>query len=203
MDEPDANPPGRTVTWTAVQGLMRMVNAYPGNGFVNKLKSGRPMKAVSKFVSIYSNPSLSWKDLSFLRQRTKLPILLKGILHPDDARLALEHGMNGIIVSNHGGRQVDGSISAIHALPSVVDAVKGVVPVLMDSGVRGGADIFKALALGARAVCIGRPYVYGLAIGGQDGVAEVLKNLLTDFDLTMGLAGCKSVSEIGRQCLSN
>lgn len=201
MDEPDANPPNRKVSWATVQGLIRMVNAYPGTGFFAKLKSGRPMKAVSKFVSIYSNPSLSWKELSFLRQRTKLPILLKGILHPDDAQLAVEYGMNGIIVSNHGGRQVDGSISAIHALPGVVDAVKGAIPVLMDSGVRGGADVFKALALGAKAVCIGRPYVYGLAIGGQEGVGEVLKNLVADFDLTMGLAGCKSVSEIGRQCL--
>ena len=110
--------------------------------------------------------------------------------------------MNGVIVSNHGGRQVDGAISTIEALPGIVKAVNGQVPVLMDSGIRGGADMFKALALGAKAVCIGRPYVYGLAIGGKEGVKEVVKNLLGDFDLTMGLAGCKSVSEITKGTLS-
>ena len=133
---------------------------------------------------------------------TKLPILLKGILHPDDARKAIDYGMNGIIVSNHGGRQVDGSISTLDALPSIVEVVQGKIPVLMDSGIRGGADIFKALALGAKAVCVGRPYVYGLAIAGEQGVTEVLQNMLTDFELTMALAGCKCVSEITRSTLA-
>ena len=196
MEEENDNSSDRKVTAHSLAGLIQIVKNYPGNGFFSKLRSGRPVKAVQKFVDIYSNPALMWKDLKFLRDRTKLPVLLKGINHPDDARMAIDHGMNGIIVSNHGGRQVDGAISALEALPAIVEAVGDKVPVLMDSGVRGGADIFKALALGAKAVCIGRPYVYGLTIGGQQGVMEVMRNLLADFDLTMGLAGCRSVSEI-------
>lgn len=161
----------------------------------------RSLAAVKKFTEIYTNPALTWDKLSFLRQRTKLPILLKGILHPDDARLALEHGIDGLIVSNHGGRQVDGAIGALDALPAVVDAVGDQIPVLFDSGIRGGADLFKALALGARAVCLGRPYAYGLALAGADGVAEVLRNLLADFELTMALSGYRSVAELNRACL--
>ncbi len=155
-----------------------------------------PIGAAAKFVQVYSNPALTWRDLAFLRTKTKLPILLKGILHPDDARLALEHGMDGIIVSNHGGRQVDGAIAAADALPAVAKAVAGRVPVLFDSGIRTGSDVFKAIALGASAVLIGRPYVYGLAIGGSDGAAEVLKNLIAEFDLTMGLSGCATLTAI-------
>jgi lactate 2-monooxygenase len=179
-----------------------MVKNYPGGNFLAKLKSGRPVKAVQKFISIYSNPALQWSDLKFLKEITGLPIVLKGILHPDDARKAVDFGMGGIIVSNHGGRQVDGSISTIDALPGVVEAVNGKIPVLMDSGIRGGADIFKALALGAKAVCLGRPYVYGLAAGGESGVHEVLQNTLTDFELTMALSGCKDISEITRSALA-
>ena len=152
-------------------------------------------------MSIYSNPATTWEDLAWLRKQTKLPILLKGILHPDDARKAVDSGMNGIIVSNHGGRQVDGSITTIDALPKIVGAVESKIPVLLDSGVRGGADVFKALALGAKAVCIGRPYVYGLTIAGEQGVAEVMQNLIADFELTMGLAGCKNISEITPETL--
>ena len=201
MDEPsEVAPPGK-VTMESLAGLIKMVKAYPGNGFINKLRSGRPVKAVRKFTSIYSNPALTWNDLAFLRSRTKLPILLKGILHPADARLAIEHGINGIIVSNHGGRQVDGSISTLDALPGIVNETHGNIPVLIDGGIRGGADIFKALALGAKAVCIGRPYVYGLTIGGKEGVIDVLKNLMADFELTMGLAGCASIAEIKPESL--
>jgi lactate 2-monooxygenase len=153
---------------------------------------------VRRFVETYSRPSLSWDDLAFLRERTRLPILLKGILHPADAVAAIEHGMDGIVVSNHGGRQVDGAIGTMDALPEIVDAVAQRVPILLDSGIRSGADIFRALALGASAVGLGRPYVWGLATGGEDGVREVIRNLRADFDLTMGLAGCASVPEIGR-----
>jgi lactate 2-monooxygenase len=142
---------------------------------------------------------LQWDDLKFLRQLTKLPILLKGVLHPDDARKAVEAGIDGVIVSNHGGRQVDGAIASLDALPAVAEAVNGRIPVLFDSGVRGGADVFKALALGATAVCLGRPYVYGLALAGQRGVEEVVGNVLAEFDLTLGLAGCAKVSEITRE----
>jgi lactate 2-monooxygenase len=122
--------------------------------------------------------------------------VLKGVLHPDDAKKALEHGIDGLIVSNHGGRQIDGEIASLDALPTVAEAVNGKIPVLFDSGVRGGADVFKALALGATAVCLGRPYVYGLALAGEAGVSEVIANVLAEFDLTMGLAGCRRAAEI-------
>ncbi len=148
------------------------------------------------FMGIYSNPTITWERLSFLRRQTRLPILLKGINHPADARLAIEHGMDGIIVSNHGGRQVDGAQAALTGLRKVADQVAGRVPVLFDSGIRGGADIFKALALGARAVLVGRPYVYGLAIDGQAGVSAVLRGMLAELDLTLGLAGCRTLGEI-------
>ena len=191
----------RKITLHSIAGLIRMIRNYPGSNFISKLISGRPIKAVQKFISIYSNPALTWDDLKFLKEITQLPVLLKGILHADDARKAIDYGMNGIIVSNHGGRQVDGSISAIDALPSITETVQNKIPILLDSGIRGGADIFKALALGAKAVCIGRPYVYGLAVGGETGVREVLQNMLTDFELTMGLAGCKNISEIKRESI--
>jgi lactate 2-monooxygenase len=152
-------------------------------------------------VSIYSNPATTWNDLSFLRQNTKLPIILKGIVHPEDARKALDAGVNGIIVSNHGGRQTDGSIATLDALPNIVEVVQNRIPVLLDSGVRGGADVVKALALGAKAVCVGRPYVYGLALGGEQGVYEVMRNIMAEFELTMALAGCATISEINREML--
>ncbi len=192
----------RKITFQSILGLIGMVRKFPGEGFFKKLRSGKPVKAVQKFVATYSNPCTTWEDLKFLRQHTKLPIVLKGILHPDDARKAMDFGMDGIIVSNHGGRQVDGSISTIEALPKITEVVNGKIPVLMDSGIRGGADAFKAIALGAKAVCIGRPYVYGLSIAGQQGVYEVLRNFMTDFELTMGLTGCKNISEITRETLA-
>ncbi|HEY3406408.1 MAG TPA: lactate 2-monooxygenase [Ohtaekwangia sp.] len=197
LDEPaDAPAAKRKITLQTIRGLITMVNNYPGGSFFSKLKSKRPIRAVQKFISTYSNPSVTWDDLKFLREHTKLPIVLKGILHPDDARKTVDLGMNGIIVSNHGGRQVDGAISTLDALPEIISAVNARIPVIMDSGIRGGADAFKALALGAKAICIGRPYVYGLAIAGEEGVYQVLRNLLADFELTMSLAGCKNVSEI-------
>jgi lactate 2-monooxygenase len=184
----------------ALRTLIELTRAYPDR-FWPTLLSGRGRAAVQKFTEIYSRPSLTWETLAFLRERTDLPILLKGILHPDDAARAVTEGMNGVIVSNHGGRQVDGAIATLEALPAVVEAVDGRIPVLLDSGVRGGADMFKALALGARAVLIGRPYVYALGIAGRAGVRELLFNLAADFDLTMGLAGCRSVAEIGPDAL--
>jgi lactate 2-monooxygenase len=144
---------------------------------------------------------VTWGDLAFLREHTKLPIILKGILHPDDAKMAIDYGMDGIVVSNHGGRQVDGSVATMQMLPAIADAVAGRVPILLDSGVRGGADVFKAIALGATAVCVGRPYVYGLTLAGEAGVHEVLRNFMSDFDLTMGLAGCRSLGEVNRSTL--
>jgi lactate 2-monooxygenase len=173
---------------------------FPG-GLMKNLSSGDPRAAVQRFMTTYSRPSLQWDDLKFLRQHTKLPILLKGVLHPDDAKKAVETGIDGLIVSTHGGRQIDGEIAALDALPAVADAVNGKIPVLFDSGVRGGADVFKALALGATAVCLGRPYLYGLAVAGQRGVEEVIGNVLAEFDLTLGLAGCTNVKSIAADAL--
>jgi lactate 2-monooxygenase len=202
MDEPDLSPPvKRTITLASIAGLIELSKNYPGNRFLKKLKSGRPLKAVQKFISIYSNPAVTWNDLKFLRTVTKLPIILKGILHSDDATRAIDYGVDGIYVSNHGGRQVDGSISTMDALPEIVKAVNSQIPILFDSGIRGGADAFKALALGATAVGIGRPYVYALALAGEYGVTELLKNYMADFELTMGLAGCTTVKEISVDCL--
>ena len=155
-----------------------------------------PAEAIRYFISIFSNPALTWDDLRFLRRHTRLPILIKGILHEDDARTALDQGVDGLIVSNHGGRQVDGAVGALAALPRVVAAVNGAIPVLFDSGIRGGSDILKALALGARAVLLGRPYMWGLTLGGEAGVREVLLNILADFDLTLALSGHSAASAI-------
>jgi len=196
MEEPDeATTAAPKITWDAVRTLLSATRKFPGP-FWENLRSGRGLKAVRKFIQIYSRPNITWSDLPFLRKHTRLPIILKGILHPDDARKALDYGVDGIYVSNHGGRQVDGALGAIEALPKVMEAVRGKAPVLFDSGVRGGADAFKALALGANAVGIGRPYCYALAIDGEAGVAELLENWLSDFELTMGLSGCADLEAI-------
>jgi lactate 2-monooxygenase len=184
----------------ALRVLLELTRAYPG-GFFATLRSGLGRAAVQRFVDIYSRPTLTWEHLGFLRERTRLPILLKGILHPDDARQAVQAGVDGIVVSNHGGRQVDGAVATLQALPEIAAAVGGQLPILLDSGVRGGADAFKALALGATAVLIGRPYIYGLALAGSAGVREVIENLNADFELTMGLAGCRSAAEIDAAAL--
>lgn len=190
----------RKINLQTVKAIAELMTSYPAGVFEN-LRSGKPLKAVQKFINIYSRPSLTWDDLSFVQELTDLPILLKGVLHPGDAKKAVEHGADGLVVSNHGGRQVDGALGALDALPDVVDAVAGSIPVLFDSGIRTGADAFKALALGARAVCLGRPYCYALAVAGEQGVRDLLRNFKADFDLTMGLSGCKATFEIDRDCL--
>jgi isopentenyl diphosphate isomerase/L-lactate dehydrogenase-like FMN-dependent dehydrogenase len=177
-----------------------MTRRHPGR-FGDNLRSGEPRVAVETFLDVFSRPSLTWADLDFLRSRTKLPIVLKGVLHPDDARQALDVGVDGILVSNHAGRQVDGAIASLDALPGIVDAVGGRAPVLFDSGIRTGADIFRALAIGADAVAVGRSWVYALAIAGEDGAREALRNLLAEFDLVLGLSGHRSVAELGRDAL--
>jgi len=157
--------------------------------------------AVGQWAWQFANPSVTWEDLEWLRECTELPIVLKGIVHPDDARLAAEHGVEGVLVSNHGGRQVDGAIGALDALPGVVEAVDGRCEVLFDSGIRSGADALKALALGARAVLLGRPYIWGLALGGAEGVEEVLRSFLADLDLAMALSGYASIDEVDTSAL--
>jgi lactate 2-monooxygenase len=153
--------------------------------------------ATGHFLGIQANPSLNWDDLSQLREMTSLPIAIKGIQHPDDAREAARRGIDGIVVSNHGGRQVDGAIASLDALPAIAAAAGDELTILFDSGIRGGADALKALALGADAVCLGRPYIWGLALDGQAGVETVLKMVLAELDLTMALCGLTRPEEIG------
>lgn len=189
------------LTAQAVATLLEATRRFPGP-FWEVLKSGRGLAAVKTFVSLYSRSNLQWRDLAFLREHTRLPIVLKGILRPDDALKALDHGVSGVYVSNHGGRQVDGAVGAASVLPKIVEAVDGRVPVLFDSGVRGGADIFKALALGATAVGVGRPFAYALALDGAAGVAEYLQNLKADLRLTMGLSGCATLADVNAEMLA-
>ena len=161
------------------------------------------IKTMMQFANCFSNSSSTWGNLAEIRECTKLPIIVKGIQHPDDARKALDQGVDGIIVSNHGGRQMDGAIGAIDTLAGIADAVGDKTTLLFDSGIRRGADVFKAMALGAKGVLLGRPYVYGLAIAGEQGVKEVTANLLADVDLTMGLAGCNSWKDVTRDHLQS
>ena len=158
--------------------------------------------AVGHFLGVFTNPALSWDDLAWLRERTDLPIVLKGILHPDDAREARERGADGVVVSNHGGRQIDGAIASLDALPAIAEAAGGDLAILLDSGIRTGADTFKALALGADAVLLGRPYLWGLALGGADGVEAVLRYTLAELDLTMALSGYATPGEIDASALA-
>jgi isopentenyl diphosphate isomerase/L-lactate dehydrogenase-like FMN-dependent dehydrogenase len=158
--------------------------------------------AVGHWVGKYSDPAVTWERLAMLREATELPIVLKGIQHPDDARRAADEGVDGIVVSNHGGRQVDGAIGSLDALPGIVDALPDDFPVLFDSGVRNGSDAFKALALGARAVLIGRPYVWGLAVGGEQGVRHVVRGLLAELDLTLALAGHTNFGDVGADAMT-
>lgn len=148
-----------------------------------------PNAAVRHFVGMFADPAKTWPDLAFLRENWDGPIVLKGILHPDDALRAADAGVDGVVVSNHGGRQVAGSVAAADALPRVAEAAAGRLTVLFDSGIRTGDDIFKALALGAKSVLVGRPYAYGLGLDGQAGVEHVLRCLLAEFDLTLALSG--------------
>ncbi|MDX6603850.1 MAG: lactate 2-monooxygenase [Solirubrobacterales bacterium] len=157
--------------------------------------------ATGHFIGVQANPSLTWDQLATLRDLTSLPIVVKGIQHVDDAREAARRGLDGIVVSNHGGRQVDGAIASLDALGPIADAVGGELAVLFDSGVRGGADVLKALALGADAVCLGRPYLWGLTLGGEAGVEAVLRMVLGELDLTMALCGLTRLDEIGPDLL--
>jgi isopentenyl diphosphate isomerase/L-lactate dehydrogenase-like FMN-dependent dehydrogenase len=162
-----------------------------------------PGMATGQFLAVQANPALSWDDLATLREMTSLPIVVKGIQHADDAREAVRRGIDGIVVSNHGGRQVDGAIGSLDALPPIAEAVGGELAVLFDSGVRSGADVLKALALGADAVCLGRPYLWGLALDGQAGMETVLKMVLAELDLTMALCGLTRPEEIGPGLLTD
>jgi L-lactate dehydrogenase (cytochrome) len=195
-----AREPQPRPTPAAVRALVGMAKAWPGS-FRDNLRSPLPRAAVETFLGMYSRPSITWADLAWLRSRTRLPILLKGVLHPDDARRALDEGVDGVVVSTHGGRQVDRSISALDALPDVVAAVDERAPVLLDSGIRSGADVFTAVALGASAVLLGRPFAWGLALAGEEGVRQVISDVLGEFDLTLGLTGHTAVDQLSPEVL--
>ena len=184
----------------AIRTLLSIAKNVPGD-LRRNLTAPEPRAAVETFLDIYSRPSLNWDDIASLRDLTKLPIVLKGVLHPDDARQAVDVGVDGIIVSNHGGRQVDGSISSTDALVDVADAVDGRIKVLVDSGFYTGSDVFKALALGADAVCIGRPHMYGLALAGAQGARDAVANIVAELDLTLGLSGHTDVRTLDRSAL--
>lgn len=191
-----------------------LVAARPGGGpqarptvaavraLLTMRRHGATPAAVQTFLDVFSRSTLTWPDLARLAGRTRLPVLVKGVQHPDDARAALDHGAAGVVVSNHGGRQVDGAVAALDTLPGIAAAVGDRGPVLFDSGIRSGADVFTALALGADAVLLGRPWVYGLALAGADGVRAVTEHVLAELDTTMALAGVRTVGEIGRHHLA-
>ncbi|MFE1952644.1 alpha-hydroxy-acid oxidizing protein [Streptomyces sp. NPDC059524] len=158
-----------------------------------------PQDVVGTWAGVFGNP-LTWDDLPWLRSLTELPLILKGLCHPEDVRRAMDGGVDGIYCSNHGGRQANGGLPALDALPGVVEAADG-LPVLFDSGVRSGADVVKALALGATAVGVGRPYAYGLAVGGEDGLVHVLRSLLAEADLTMAVDGYPTLADLTPESL--
>ena len=199
-DEPSplAGTTGARKVVAAASGARTLVNQarrHPG-GTRDNLRSAEPRAAVETFLDIYSNPGLSWSHIETLRRRTRMPVLLKGILHPDDAQRALDSGVDGIIVSNHGGRQVDRSIASLDALVAIRERVGPDPVVLLDSGVRSGADVFVALALGADATLLGRPHIYGLALDSADGVQAVVEDVVAELDLTMGLTGAASIADV-------
>jgi isopentenyl diphosphate isomerase/L-lactate dehydrogenase-like FMN-dependent dehydrogenase len=168
---------------------------------LDKTPEEDPLTAAAMMLATFPNIGLVWEDLDWLRAQTSLPILVKGVLTADDARLALQHGVDGLVVSNHGGRQVDGAVAALDALVEIRDALPEAV-VLMDGGIRSAADVLKAMALGADAVLLGRPYAYALAVGGQRGVEELIQNLMAEIDLNLALAGATSVRDLDPSWLS-
>jgi 4-hydroxymandelate oxidase len=154
--------------------------------------------SLARYISEMWDANLTWDDVDWLRSVSPLPVIIKGVLAPRDAALAVDHGAAAVIASNHGGRQLDGVPAPITILPRIVDAVAGRAEVLLDGGVRRGTDVLKALALGARAVLVGRPVLWGLTLDGQDGVSAVLEHLRAEIDLAMALAGCANVNDIDR-----
>lgn len=176
-----------------------MGNYFSDPVFCSQLKESpdkNVKEAALKALEEGNNTCFTWKELEYIREQTRLPLLIKGITHPDDALLALEHGVDGIIVSNHGGRQLDGAVATLDALPSISESIQGKIPIIMDSGIRRGADILKAIALGATAVLVGRPYAYALAVAGQTGVEEVIKHLMAETELQLAISGRSRIEEV-------
>ena len=194
--EPAADSPRPTLA--AVRALLSMSKRYPGS-LRNNLRSAYPRAAVETFLEVFSRTDLAWSDLARLRDVTDLPIVIKGIQHADDAQQAQRLGFDALWVSNHGGRQLDGAVSSLDALVDVRQAVGAQLPLIFDSGVRTATDAIKALALGASAVAIGRPYLYGLALEGASGVASVLDYFQAELDISLGLMGVTDIAELGEE----
>jgi 4-hydroxymandelate oxidase len=173
---------------------LRIGNLVGSN--IDNLPAAVADSSLATYIASLYDPALTWKDLAWFREITDLPILVKGILRADDAKLAIENGASGIVVSNHGGRQLDTAIATIRALPEIVEAVEGRCKILIDGGIRRGTDVFKALALGADAVMVGRPLMWGLSVSGRSGAAHVLEILSAELDLTMALSGCPNLDSI-------
>lgn len=184
---------------TKYKWLLRMRREFPRITFGNYVRPGEKsdIATLAGRMGSLLDPAMNWADVAELRKKWSGPFILKGILHPEDARLAVEHGVDGLIVSNHGGRQLDGAAASIDVLPQIAEAVDGRIPILLDGGVRRGGDVVRAIALGATACLIGRPQLWGLAVAGEAGVAHVLEIYRREIDRTMGLCGVRSVDEIG------
>lgn len=184
--------------------LWRMRSALPKLTFGNYVRPGvkSDLSSLASSMGALLDPGMTWEDVKWLRKTWKKPLLIKGILHPDDAEKAIDLGIDGLIVSNHGGRQLDGAIASVEALPAIVNQVNGRIPVLMDGGIRRGTDVVKALALGATACLIGRPQLWGVAVAGQAGVEKVLDIYYKEIDMAMGLCGAKSISDITRDLIA-
>ena len=195
---------GTLAAATKAAWLLRMRTTLPRLTFGNYVRPGETaaLSAIAGRMGEMLDPGLSWADVDWLRGVWTGPLLLKGVLHPGEAAEAMARGIDGIIVSNHGGRQLDGAAASLDALPAVVDAVAGRAPVLVDGGIRRGADVVKALALGATCCLIGRPQLWGLAVAGQAGVRHVLELYRKEIDRVMGLMGAAAIGDIGRHCLS-
>ncbi len=194
---PDQNK--KKINLHSISSLLRLAGKIPGS-YLENLK-GRALDSVRTFTSIYSRPDLNWEVIEKIKSNVRLPVILKGIQHPEEAVRAMEAGIDAIYVSNHGGRQVDGAIGSIDALARISTVVNKKIPVLFDSGVRCGSDILKALALGADMVGIGRPYAYALALAGEKGVEELILNMAADFELNMALSGMADVGRLDRSLL--
>ncbi|GAA2977698.1 lactate 2-monooxygenase [Microbacterium terrae] len=200
----DAPPPVRITPKAVLAGMSIARGGAPLTGsrsLRQNLRSPLPRAAVETFLDVFSTPALTWDDLAKAREWTRLPILLKGVVHPDDAARALDAGVDGIWISNHGGRQIDQSVPTLDVLPAIAERVAGRVPIVFDSGVRQGSDAFIALALGATVVALGRPYAYGLGIAGEAGVREVVRNVLAELDITLGLSGHTTIGDVGADAL--
>jgi len=201
-DPPQSDPYKPSLSLSLIQNMLSLSNRIPG-GLLHNLQTGKAMKAARKFTTIFSNPGINWDDIALIREWTSLPIYLKGILRPEDARKATALGIDGIIVSNHGGRQIDGSVSSIEALPGILSAVKGKTEVWMDSGIRSGSDVFKCIAMGATGVMIGRPYAMALACNGEQGIVDCLTNIMSELELNMALSGCHTLQDINSTLITH